>query len=215
MRKLKLAIVLLFVVFILGGCSGASLPFKRIQDAEKDEIKFYGFEWLTEAKVIMDKFNKDFGKDSYTIQEKVFPANPRTYDMNSPVKRYQYMITGKDNENLLWNMGGHELKEVQLSFLSADDGKHCYLVWGDYLFDYSEEVFEDLSSKLQSKYSGNNNRFSDDNKNQISLSNNNGIIYVRYALNATEFVRMVEEYENANYKKNEITESPNTDMTGL
>ena len=84
MRKVKLVSILVILVFIISGCSGGntdnSMPFKREHDAKNDVIKFYDFEWFTEASDIIEKFNKDFGKDSYDLEIRIDNQN-NNYDL--------------------------------------------------------------------------------------------------------------------------------------
>lgn len=157
-------------MLVISGCSGNSMPFKRKYNPKDDVIKFYNFEWFTEVKTILEKFNKDFGEDTYEV---------RKWKASRGV--YVFTIEGKNNSSLLWDIAGHKLDFLEITCFSKDNGEHCYLEMGEYIFkDKGEETFADLKEKLSELYTKDEtheNMFVDKNDNYIMLKNNYSVCY--------------------------------------
>ena len=160
MRKVKLISILMLIVFIVSSCAPSpeqaqankqaelnKVPIERKKSKYNDDIKFYGFDWLTEASVVLDKFNQDFGEDTYTL-----------YKQSSEIEdtdfvEHKYYFKGKDDGTLDWIIADNKVKYITLYFISNKDSEKCYLTRGTLEFGNAEDVIEEVNSKLKKLYS--------------------------------------------------------------
>ena len=215
MRKFRLIILLLMCVFVFYSCSGNSLPISRKQNPQDDEIKFYGFEWLSELETIKKKFNNDFGSDSYSITE-----GKEEISLGNKLSVYEFDISIKENNALSWKIAGNEVEKINLKCLSNDNKKHSYLYSASYYFaNPSEEKAIELISKLNELYSvsGTVNisgwfqqNYNDKNNNTVTIyyyTHDTTILSIQYTCN--EIQDMINE------RKIETEENNTTNKTGL
>ena len=149
--KKKTIFILLICSFILimSGCSGNSSLIQRKLNEKNDTIKFYGFDWLTEKKEIDNKFNSDFGADSYECI-RYNPSYDNQINENYYYEEYDYI--GKDNKPLNWIVAGHKLNSINMKFI-RDNKNNRFLYSACYEFiGINQSDYEDIVNKLDKLY---------------------------------------------------------------
>lgn len=169
MRKFKLLMLVILIGVFLSGCSGNNALPKRAHDANADVIKFYNLDWLTSKNDVDARFTKDFGEGTYTTKLDYFEKANDTLGFG------EYYYKGVDGDGLHWNIGGHEVSSMVITYISNDECKNNYLIRGKYSFkNPTEEVAQDLYHTLCSLYSEtkrtpSTTEFEDINGNRITM----------------------------------------------
>lgn len=217
MRKIILLCILFACIFVVCGCSAQKGQIKRQQNIKDDEIKFFGFEWLTDLNSIKAKFDKDYKDKPYIITEQ------ETFDdnkVNDTLIWKNYVVTGKNNSSLGWDIGGCEVDSIQLTCLISNEGKDSYLYGGRYTFSNDViEVRKNIMNKLESMYNKINEEktdrwyeayFSDKNGNGINVFQNNNELTITYYCG--EVVKSLDKMKEEYLKKQNDEKD---DKTGL
>ena len=172
MKKSRLLLLFLACAMILCGCSSSAdnpssssantpvvtenpLPFSRKKEASKDRIRFYEFDWLEDFQTIREKFDQDFGSDSYEIEEGFYFVGdaPDVQEKDIGLMYRSFTFYGKNKSPLMWKIAGNDLMYLRLYCISGDSGEHWHLVEGVYHFyQPTLSMKDDLKAKLKKLY---------------------------------------------------------------
>lgn len=173
MRKISLVLCLVVLAFVLSGCNGSGNKknaIKRTSNIKNDEIKVLGLDWLAEKNEIEEKFNTEYGKETYISEKRVVVNGVRYEQSYFPTvtdyphpngitrTNYVYYGSGKKSSDdylarLNWNVDGHLLTDIDFFFLSNDNGKSNFLYSASLEFDdITRTAFNNFIQKLNQLY---------------------------------------------------------------
>ena len=179
MRKVALVLCFVILALVLTGCSNSSdskdsdkekIEIKRTVDSKNDEIRFYGLDWLTEKRVIDEKFNREYGESTYISEKRVVVGGVRVeasyypsvteYPHPSGIIRTNYVYYGTGAKKaddylarLNWDFAGNTLSDIDLFFLSDDSGRSNYLYSASLTFeDVTRDSYKEIVRKMDKLY---------------------------------------------------------------
>ena len=196
-KRFMFILMVICLVTMLVGCGDKSSSIRKLikHETSKDKIKFNDIEWL----ITVDEAEKKINKLIDSVDDKAKTDYELTYDdLPNGIKEHRYAIQYENRSKSIGKLAGWDIVTLMydtINIENIDNNEYVFMYWIDLASneESTNKIFNDLSSKLQSKYgkpydSGVSyslpyEKYKDNNGNEILLtvpSPNGNYVELRY-----------------------------------